>query len=83
MLGGYWVTNIDCRGDVNYILRNAFNQIGDLLQTPRDNDKTYVEPGTFRILTDRATVMFEMNPRRRGNVSELDRPRRSRRFRRR
>src|SRR5262249_43831509 len=43
--------DIFCLCNVDYILCDAFDEIGYLLQTPRNHNKVHVKAGTFRILT--------------------------------
>src|ERR1700733_2195256 len=43
------VSDVSSLGNINNILRDAFDQVDNLLQTPRHNDQVHAKRGTFRI----------------------------------
>ena|SRR6266436_8118751 len=53
------VPDISCLRNVDYVLRDALDQIDNLLQTPRHYNKAHVKPGTLRILTHSVTEFFQ------------------------
>jgi hypothetical protein len=54
----FCMPDIFCLGNVNDVLRDTFDQIDNLLQTPHHDDKVDIKTGPLRVLTDSVTQLF-------------------------